>query len=728
MTSEKALTMSRTIHVALLFLVVQAVACDGTFSGTGAFGFQVRDDSGVGCHDDDGDGVCVPDCDNQDPYTFPLAHEYCDDKDNDCDGLVDEGYSVGESCATSEVPGCEEAGEYRCEQGQAVCFPRADEFCNGIDDDCDGLLDESDGSTAEECAASGPGINGHCSQGAVACSSAELVCAPGDPIAETCNALDDDCDGTTDEGVTASCRPDFPSDGLCNPGVYTCTGVEAALWGPCVGYVGPQLEICDLLDNDCDGDTDEGLECNCLEGDSDIGCYSGPEGTLGVGTCLAGTTRACTLIQPMPPVWGWPACNDTPPTIEACDGLDNDCDGTTDEELGLGAACTVGQGACQEAGNIACVGGVPACNAVAGMAAAEACNALDDDCDGRVDETPADACTTGAGLCERAGVEICDPMAGVIVCSAVAGAPLAEICDELDNDCDGLVDEDLDLGEDCTVGEGVCTREGTFLCVANVVTCSATPGSPSVETCDDIDNDCDGDVDEDLGLGNACDGVGLCGAGVRECAPDFTVRCSTEGGGADDESAAEACDALDNDCDGEADEAFALGTYCWGACGEGGFECNDVGGLRCSTNSGGSEHNPVAETCNATDDDCDFAVDEGFGMGSVCGLGVCAGGLTECDGMGGSRCSTGPGGSADLSDPETCNGTDEDCDGSTDEAFDVGDACAGIGECGAGVLECATVATTRCSTHPGGSDDESVTEACSNSLDDDCDGSVDEGC
>lgn len=162
----------------------------------------------------------------------------------------------------------------------------------------------------------------------------------------------------------------------------------------------------------------------------------------------------------------------------------------------------------------------------------------------------------------------------------------------------------------------------------------------------------------------------------------------------------EACDALDNDCDGDADEGFALGSGCFDACGAGVYECNGMGGLRCSTASGGSDYDPVAETCNGADDDCDSAIDEGLGLGTVCGVGACAGGLLECNGMGGTRCSTGPGGSVDQSDSETCDGTDEDCDASTDEDFDVGDACAGIGACGAGVLECATVATTRCSTHP----------------------------
>jgi len=134
------------------------------------------------------------------------------------------------------------------------------------------------------------------------------------------------------------------------------------------------------------------------------------------------------------------------------------------------------------------------------IAAAETCNGLDDDCDGTVDDgVPTGAsCSAGIGACARTGTTLC--VGGALTgCSAVAGAPGTETCNSLDDDCDGTVDDGVPTGAPCSSGVGACARTGTTLCVGGALTgCSAVAGAPGTETCNTVDDDCDGTVDEDI--------------------------------------------------------------------------------------------------------------------------------------------------------------------------------------------------------------------------------------
>ncbi|MBN1771825.1 MAG: VCBS repeat-containing protein [Deltaproteobacteria bacterium] len=124
------------------------------------------------------------------------------------------------------------------------------------------------------------------------------------PTAEICNGRDDDCDTVIDNGLTRTCGSDV---GACRRGTQTC---RAGSWGDCVGELGPVPETCNGRDDDCDGVTDEALARTC---GSDVGeCRSGTQ------TCRAGSWGDCV--------------GELPPAPEACNDLDDDCDGETDDE------------------------------------------------------------------------------------------------------------------------------------------------------------------------------------------------------------------------------------------------------------------------------------------------------------------------------------------------------------------------------------------------------------
>jgi hypothetical protein len=179
--------------------------------------------------------------------------------------------------------------------------------------------------------------------------------------------------------------------GTCQSGTQTCNA-DGTAFGPCVGEVTPASETCgDGLDRDCDGIVDDA--CLCTPG-STAPCYTGPFGTEGVGTCLAGS-QTCNAAGT-----GYGECvGEVTPAVEACgDGLDNNCDGMSDE----GCLCSPGS-------TVSCYGGP--------------------------------AGTGGVGVCQP-GVQTCNATGtGYGGCSGDV-VPSAEVCgDGLDNNCDGFVDE-----------------------------------------------------------------------------------------------------------------------------------------------------------------------------------------------------------------------------------------------------------------------------------------------
>ncbi len=653
----------------------------------------------VGCELPEGASLLPGDCDDTDASIHPEAVELCNGIDENCNYEIDEGVTFrfyadtdGDGYGTPEdmrtectAPDGYVDNDLDCNDEAAIISPESVEFCNYIDDNCDGEIDEdlqilvypdndSDGF-------------GRLLEPEMMCGLSEgYTTTPGDcddddasinpDGVESCNDADDDCNGLVDDDAvegTISFWSDLDGDGHGNGLEMTGCSVPdgyAASDDDCDDLDSSRSpstpEICNDIDDNCNDSVDEGVLIAFYE-DNDADGY---------GT--SGTTYACIMPEGAARFDG--DCDDTDDSInpgasEYCNGLDENCNGLIDDSPldgtrwftdadgdGFGAPLDV-EVHCEAPPGF--VDNNDDCNpevATINPGADEVCNGFDDNCDDVVDIDAVDApvwyrdadgdgfgdtsvtettCVVPIGFVDNE--DDCDDSDPVI------SPDEDELCDDVDNDCNGLVDDAAidtieafpDEDED---GFGSAYADATLLCEEDITVGWSTDNEDcddeealvnpvGVELCNGIDDNCNGDIDEDsedrvlVYPDNDLDGFGSPGLGILTC--EVLAGWSLVDTDCNDENASvfpgadEYCNGINDDCDDSIDEDAVDRLSVYPDEDGDGYGDLSVEELSCELPDGWSitggdceddddEINPgVTESCDGYDENCDDIIDNG---------------------------------------------------------------------------------------------------------------------
>jgi MYXO-CTERM domain-containing protein len=440
----------------------------------------------------------------------------CNNFDDDCNGVPDDcTEGVAGSCCTSNG-----------------CLPV--ELCNGIDDDCNGIIDDNPVDVGANC---GNAV-GDCLPGVVKCCAVDPstnggVCTspaatdkpycvggtPGFPKAsDLCDGTDDDCDGVANNVPPQPCyndptatpnpfNPALAGHGICQAGSQLCTTVPlpagspgcpspwpaaspcpnaTPTFGACVNARGPQQEVCNGLDDNCNDIPDDNVN------DSWVGNDCCPTGNLNDCTNTGGGSF-CQFGKLACQSGGQVCVGGQAKSVEICDGIDNDCNGKIDDVPGLGSTCAangvINAGACKATficvvGSPGMCDGVPCPNGLTcnqtGTPQPEVCNGVDDDCNNIVDD-PAEVVVNDPALmmpCDvpappndkppcMPGSPVC--LNGKVQCEG-AVTPIPNVCGQAPTDCTGNPSMTCPDGAMCF--QGNCVTEcgaGEFPCPGGFV-------------------------------------------------------------------------------------------------------------------------------------------------------------------------------------------------------------------------------------------------------------------
>ncbi len=450
-----------------------AVDASSWYEDSDGDGYGNADQEVLACEAPTGHVASSTDCDDSDARFNPSASESdCEDpSDYNCDGSV--GYADEDS---DGFAACAE-----CNDSDANVHPDALEVCNGVDDDCNGLSDDEDptlqGASTWYADADGDGFGGQrfvasaceAPSGYVDntedCNDLDSTTYPS--ASEVCDESDNDCDGAIDEDVLTTWYADTDSDGYgdANSTAESCNAPVGYTWNgndcnDSDAQANPSaVELCDTIDNDCDGAIDEagsiGEDTWYPDADSDgYGDISAP-----VDACDTPSGHVADATD----------CNDTAASIhpqadETCNGSDDDCDGTVDEDDasdattwyvdldgdGYGSTTLTVVACAAPSGFLSDATDCDDLNGSVNPGAVEVCDAsdTDEDCNGFSDDND----TGATGLYTYFADSDSDGFGDATTALSACVAPTGHVLD--DTDCnDG--DENINPDEDDTWYDGI---------------------------------------------------------------------------------------------------------------------------------------------------------------------------------------------------------------------------------------------------------------------------------